>query len=116
MDNLDYCFNKYGMSMNIITGDGGFDFSINFNKQEVLSKKLILCQIVYAIAMQKYNGHFIIKFFDIFTAFSIDLLFLLSNVYKTVTYMKPYTSRYANSEKYIVCKYFKLKKKKIYQN
>ena len=27
--------------MNYITGDGGFDFSIDFNKQEEISTKLI---------------------------------------------------------------------------
>ena len=37
--NLLYCFEKYGNSMDLITGDGGFDFSIDFNKQETISSK-----------------------------------------------------------------------------
>ena len=32
--NFQYCVKKYKNSMNIITGDGGFDFSIDFNSQE----------------------------------------------------------------------------------
>ena len=39
---------------------------------------------------------------------SLDLLFLLSNVYEQVYFVKPNTSRYANSEKYVVCKGFRL--------
>jgi len=107
-ENLRYCWEHYHNSMDLITGDGGFDFSVNFNRQEVSSTKLIFCQIAYAIAMQAKGGTFIIKFFDTFTSASIDLLFLLSILYKDVYFVKPYTSRCANSEKYVVCKYFKL--------
>ena len=39
---------------------------------------------------------------------SIDLLYLLSIVYEQVYFVKPHTSRQANSEKYIVCKGFLL--------
>lgn len=105
-ENLLYCFKKYKGSMNLITGDGGFDFSIDFNNQETLSSKLIISQICYAIAMQKKGGSFILKVFDLFTSFSLDILFLLSSLYKKVYIIKPRTSRYANSEKYLVCKEF----------
>ena len=57
--------------------------------------------------MQKKNGTFILKIFDIFNKTSIDIVYLLSYYYKTVYIVKPNTSRYANSEKYIVCRYFK---------
>ena len=68
----------------------------------------MFCQIAFAIAMQKEKGTFIIKFFDTFTKMSIDLLYLLSIVYEQVYFVKPHTSRKANSEKYIVCKGFLL--------
>ena len=111
-ENLIYCLNKYNNSMDIITGDGGFDFSLDFNKQEEHSINLIFAQICFALAMQKENGSFILKVFDIFTCASIDLLYLLSLCYEKVYVMKPNTSRLANSEKYIICKYFKLKDSK----
>ena len=94
--------------MELITGDGGFDFSLDFNKQEILSINLIFCQICYAIAMQKKGGSFVLKIFDIFSEATIDMLYLLSCFYKEVYVTKPNTSRLANSEKYIVCKNFKL--------
>lgn len=108
VDNLWYCYNNYKNSVDFITGDGGFDFSVNFNEQERLSINLIFAQIVYAIAMQKKGGTFIVKIFDIFTQVTIDLLYILSSLYEKCYIIKPYTSRYANAEKYIVCKKFKL--------
>ena len=106
-ENLQYCFDHYKSSMNIITGDGGFDFSTDFNKQELVSVKLILAQIFYAIILQKAGGTFIIKFFDIFYKSTCDMIFLLSCFYDKLYIIKPNTSRFANSEKYIVCKFFK---------
>ena len=108
IDNLWYCYNKYKNTMNFITGDGGFDFSVDFNKQEQLSIKLIFCQICFALAMQKSGGIFILKVFDIFIEASIDLLYLLSSLYEKIIIIKPFTSRSANSERYIVCKNFQL--------
>ena len=106
--NLIYCLNKYQKTIDIITGDGGFDFSINFNKQEEHSTNLVFAQICYALAMQKFNGIFILKVFDLFTYASLDLIYLLSLCYEKVYILKPNTSRLANSEKYIICKNFKL--------
>ena len=36
------------------------------------------------------------------------MVYLLNMLYEKVHIIKPYTSRYANSEKYLVCKFFKL--------
>lgn len=105
-ENLKYCYEKYKGKMDLITADGGFDFSVDFNKQETMSFKLIYSEFCFAIAMQKKDGCFILKMFDIFTKPSIELLFLLSFFYKKVYICKPHTSRCANSEKYIICKNF----------
>lgn len=108
LDNLIYCQKKYKQSVDMVTADGGFDFSIDFNHQEAVSSKLILCQIIFAIAVQKKHGNFLIKFFDTFTTASIDMLYLLSVLYEDVYFIKPNSSRYANSEKYVVCKNFRM--------
>lgn len=106
--NFNYCYNRYKNSIDFITADGGFDYSSNFNKQEILSINLILAQVIYAIALQKQGGTFILKVFDIFTQATIDILYILSSLYEKCYIIKPNTSRNANSEKYIVCKLFKL--------
>ena len=106
LENLDYCREKYGSSMDIITGDGGFDFSDDYSNQENNIIKLLFAQIVYAVTMQKRGGHFVLKVFDCFFASTVDLLYILSAFYKKVYISKPNMSRYANSEKYVVCKGF----------
>lgn len=110
--NFVYVYEKYGNSIDFLTGDGGFDFSIDFNKQEHLSFKLIYVQMCYALVLQKYKGHFFLKIFDSFSLNILQLIYLLNSLYEKVYIVKPNTSRYANSERYIVCKYFKLKSSK----
>ena len=90
--------------MNYITADGGFDFSIDFNKQEEISTKLIVTQILYAIVLQKPKGTFVLKIFDTFTKIILESIYLLSCLYKSIYVFKPNTSRLANSEKYLICK------------
>lgn len=105
--NFDYCNRKYRHSMDIITGDGGFDFSVDYNKQEESAINLIFTQIIYAIMMQKKGGSFILKIFDIFKIPTVQMIFILNILYEEVYICKPHTSRCANSEKYIVCSNFK---------
>lgn len=107
-DNLLYVYNKHKNSCNLITGDGGFDFTNNFSNQEINISKLILSQIAFAISCQAKGGCFILKIFDIFTEITLDLIYLLCNIYEDIYIYKPNTSRTANSEKYIICKNFRL--------
>ena len=106
IDNFVYCKNKYGSSIDLITADGGFDFSVDFNNQENTVSRLLFAQVAFALCMQKKNGHFILKIFDTFMMHTIDILYILSSFYEKVYITKPQTSRFANSEKYIVCKNF----------
>jgi len=66
--------------------------------------------------MQKKNGHFILKIFDIFSKTTVDIIYLLSSLYSNVYIVKPHTSRLANSEKYIVCKNFNGLSNKLLQS
>jgi 23S rRNA U2552 (ribose-2'-O)-methylase RlmE/FtsJ len=108
LENFRYCAAKYKNKMDIVTADGGFDFSVDFNNQENIATTLILSEVFYALALQKEGGTFILKIFDIFHKPTIDILYLLSYYYTNVTIMKPYTSRVANSEKYVICQGFKI--------
>ncbi len=111
-ENLKYMYQMHHNTCHLVTADGGFDFTTDFNHQELVSLKLILSQIAFAIACQKKGGSFFIKMFDTFTPGSIDMLYLLSMLYDQVYFCKPHTSRYANSEKYIICKGFRLSETK----
>ena len=95
------------------------------NIQEILTKQLVLCQYLCALAILregmkwKYyilcvhtdniiivcsfvsaGGNFVCKIFDMFTPFSVGLFYLLYRCFKRVCLFKPVTSRPANSERY----------------
>lgn len=106
LENFLYCRDKYGGSMDFITADGGFDFSVDFNNQEMNIGALLFAQVCYAVCLQKQGGHFVLKVFDCFMDHTVDILYILSSFYEKVYITKPQTSRYANSEKYIICKNF----------
>lgn len=89
-----------------VTCDGGFNYSVNYNNQEQLSYRLILCQIICTLNILKKKGHMIIKIYDIFTEFTLKILYFLTTLFEETNVVKPHTSRMANSEKYIICKKF----------
>jgi 23S rRNA U2552 (ribose-2'-O)-methylase RlmE/FtsJ len=103
LENFNHVIKKYNSKMDLITADGGFDFSIDYNQQEIFIGKLLFAQVAYALCLQKRGGKFILKIFDCFMQHTLDLIYLLTSFYEKVYIMKPNTSRYANSEKYIVC-------------
>lgn len=108
--NLDYVNQEFKNSIDLITADGGFDYSVDFNKQEECSINLIFCEVLYALTIQKENGTFILKVFDMFHRNTLEIVMLLCYFYKKVSVFKPLTSREANSEKYIICENFQIKK------
>ena len=61
-----------------------------------------------ALSVQQKGGNFVCKFFDMYTKVTMSFIYLLLALYNEVDITKPFTSRPANSEKYVVCKYFKL--------
>ena len=107
IDTYRYFAEKYEGTMNLVTADGGFNFSSDFNNQENVSSKLILFEVFYGLMLQKSGGTFIIKFYDTFSQISLDIIYLLMHFYSSVYEIKPCSSRYANSEKYVVCKNFR---------
>lgn len=93
------------------------------NIQEILSKQLLLCQFLTAMSVLRTGtsvclllsrsvrtvsdlcslsppgGHFVCKTFDLFTPFSVGLVYLLYLCFDRVSLFKPITSRPANSER-----------------
>ena len=100
IENLIYCKEKYGSSMDIITADGGDDTG------ESNICRLLFAEICFALCMQSPNGSFVLKIFDCFTEATIDMIVILSSFYRRVYIAKPNASSLSNSEKYIVCKGF----------
>lgn len=91
----------------IMMADGGFCVDGSENIQEILSKQLYLAQCLVALCILRTKGHFVVKLFDIFTPFSVSLIYLMHKCFKKISICKPNTSRPANSERYLVCKWKK---------
>ncbi|XP_037725973.1 cap-specific mRNA (nucleoside-2'-O-)-methyltransferase 1 [Drosophila subpulchrella] len=85
--------------------DGGFSVEGQENIQEILSKQLYLCQFLTALKILRQNGSFVCKVFDLFTPFSVGLVYLMYKCFHQIAIIKPNSSRPANSERYLVCKY-----------
>lgn len=52
----------------------------------------------------KKGGNFVCKFFDMLTPFTINLVWLLYQLFDEICIAKPFSSRPANSERYVVCR------------
>uniref|UniRef100_A0A665T9Y8 Cap-specific mRNA (nucleoside-2'-O-)-methyltransferase 1 n=1 Tax=Echeneis naucrates TaxID=173247 RepID=A0A665T9Y8_ECHNA len=90
--------------LHFLMADGGFSVEGQENIQEILSKQLLLCQFLTAVSTLRTGGHFVCKTFDLFTPFSVGLVYLLYLCFDRISLFKPLTSRPANSERYIVCR------------
>ena len=103
MDTFGDILDKYGGTCDIVTADGGIDFSANYSDQESTAFPLIIAETCYALGLQHAGGTFILKVFDTLLSTTEGLLYSLSKLYTQVTIHKPNTSRAGNSERYIVC-------------
>ncbi|KAJ6633201.1 Cap-specific mRNA (nucleoside-2'-O-)-methyltransferase 1 [Pseudolycoriella hygida] len=90
--------------VHFVMADGGF-YVDEKNIQEIKSKQLYLCQCLTALSILREDGSFVVKLFDIFTHFSVGLVYLMYKCFKQICIFKPNTSRPANSERYLICKY-----------
>ncbi|VDK62930.1 unnamed protein product [Onchocerca ochengi] len=112
--------NTNNTGVDLVMADGGFCVDQQENIQakffnlrgfiEILSKRLYLCQFLIGLSILRVKTHnagnggkFVCKLFDIFTPFSIGLIYLMYIAFERISIHKPNTSRPANSERYIVC-------------
>jgi hypothetical protein len=90
----------------LVTADGGFDFSNDFNNQEDASLRLIVAEAYAALRLQRPGGSLLLKLYDLHALATLRLVHCLRSCYKTMHIIKPLTSRPANSEKYVLCEHF----------
>lgn len=90
-------------SRDIVTGDGGFDYTMNFSNQELDSYSLIYSEVLMGMLLLKEGGIFICKTFDMLHLKTIKILYILRKSFNKMYIVKPSMSRTTNSEKYVVC-------------
>ena len=102
----EYSDEKEGKAW-LITGDGGFDFSEDYQNQETTALPLILAQMLVGMRCLEKGGAMVLKVFDCFTLPTIQVLWVFCKVFGEFRIVKPDTSRVCNAEKYIIAKDFK---------
>jgi 23S rRNA U2552 (ribose-2'-O)-methylase RlmE/FtsJ len=106
-DVKNYISKFNGKKAYLVTADGGFDYSSNFNGQEINSCQIIYSECIIALNILRAKGTFICKVFDLFSISMLQILYIICNCFENMYIYKPETSRPANSEKYLVCMYYK---------
>lgn len=105
INNIEY-IKKYfetNGKCDLYTSDAGVSLDINdFNEQEMIEIKLKLAEVLCALISLKENGNMVIKIYTFFEKATIDVLIILSKLFKTFKIVKPMTSKPTNSENYIV--------------
>lgn len=91
-----------GPGVRVMLADGGF-ITKEKNIQEIKSMQMHLCQCLVALSILRDGGNFVVKLFDIFTRFSVGLVYLMRKCFNRISIVKPNTSRTANSEGYLIC-------------
>lgn len=100
-------FREHVGKVNMIIGDCSCDTNHDPENQEQLVFYLLFAQVVTALHIQKENGFLLLKFFDSITRPTCQLVYYLTKFYTNVSIIKPRTSRYTNSEKFIFARNFK---------
>ena len=89
--------------VDLVMSDGGFSVKEQEYKQEFLTSRLILSEILTGLRCLKVGGSFVCKVYDTVTSISGDLLYILACCFSKIWIFKPISSRPANAEKYVVC-------------
>lgn len=95
-------FSVKASNVQLFTADGGFDFSIDYTKQEEMSFSLILASFTVGLTCLAKGGIIIVKLFDIYSEATKDLFLGSARLFERFTIYKPATSRPCNAERYFI--------------
>lgn len=91
----------------IFTGDGGFDFSTDYENQEKSVYPLLLASANIGLQVLQPDGVFILKLFDVYSSVTQYVIRCISLCFREWCLYKPATSRPCNSERYLLCRGFR---------
>jgi 23S rRNA U2552 (ribose-2'-O)-methylase RlmE/FtsJ len=93
--------------VHLFTADGGFDFSVDYQKQEESAFHLLVCSAWIGCHVLLKDGCLVLKIFDIYGLSTLLFIRVLSLCFKEWTIYKPATSRPCNSERYFLGRGFR---------
>jgi len=105
--NQENFYSRLHNTVDLYTSDLGFDVSNDYNNQELLQLPANIGQILTGLLTLKKGGSFVTKQYTTFEMTTVSVMFALSQLFDEFYICKPYTSRQANSETYLVGKGFK---------
>ena len=91
----------------LFTGDGGFDFSTDYENQEKSIYPLLIASALIGIQVLASDGTLILKLFDVYSSVTQYFLRAVTACFKEWCLYKPATSRPCNSERYLICRGFR---------
>lgn len=86
----------------LFTADGGFDFKMDYKRQEQIAFRLIVASFAMAFESLALHGVCVIKLFDTFGRTTKEFLAFVSGCFREWTLYKPAMSRPCNSERYFI--------------
>lgn len=98
---------QIGDKVDLYTSDLGFDVSSDYNNQEMIQAPANIGQILSGLLTLRKGGCFITKQYTIFEPILVSVMYATSLFFDEFYVCKPYSSREANSETYLVGKGFK---------
>ena len=108
VENNQKDFNKrIGGKVDLYTSDLGFDVSSDYNNQELIQAPANIGQILSGLLTLKKGGCFITKQYSTFEPITVSIMYAAASFFDEFYICKPYSSREANSETYLVGKGFK---------
>lgn len=96
-------FKRAPEGCHLVVSDAGFEESDRSNKEKRLYS-LLLVESYLGMYLTKDGGHFITKVYNIVSPATIDLLYLLSQHFTSISIFKPVLSRNFNLEAYVICR------------
>jgi hypothetical protein len=88
--------------VHLFTADGGFDFKMDYMRQEQIAFRLIVASFATGFQLLANKGVIVIKLFDVYSRASMELLSYVGSFFKEWTLYKPAISRPCNAERYFI--------------
>ena len=102
LDNQEVFIKECVPKVDIFTGDGGFDFSTDYNSQELSVFPLIIATARIGLNCLAPGGYFIVKLFDFYNSATLEFIYFISLHFESWAIYKPAMSRPCNPEQYFI--------------
>lgn len=102
--NLEHCVKGLaGQKVLLVVADGGFsDEAIPANLLELYFYRLLLAELLTAATCLRHGGKFVCKLYSTFSDSTSALLYLATQLFDSVSIVKPMSSKATGPERYLV--------------